>query len=136
MTTEEKEKIIQLRKAGICMAQIGEELGISKNIVKSFCRRQGLAGDIGTESVAVTKPCLFCGLPVIQTPGRKEKKFCSDACRHKWWNEHANEANRGAMKEYICPHCGNAFYAYPARRRKYCSHECYIRERFGGAPCE
>ena len=30
-----------------------------------------------------TKPCHFCGQPVPQNPGRKEKKFCSVECRKR-----------------------------------------------------
>lgn len=30
--------------------------------------------------------CLCCGKEVVQPGGRKEKKFCSDKCRNKWWN--------------------------------------------------
>ncbi len=34
--------------------------------------------------------------------------------------------------EYRCPRCGSTFRAYRNRNRKYCSHECYIADRFGG----
>ena len=34
-----------------------------------------------------------------------------------------------------CPSCGSTFYAYGNRNRKYCSHECYVEARFGGAAC-
>lgn len=28
--------------------------------------------------------CLNCKAPIIQTPGKREKKFCSDLCRAKY----------------------------------------------------
>ena len=34
-----------------------------------------------------TKPCLNCGDPVPQTPGKRERKFCSDECRQKKWQK-------------------------------------------------
>jgi UDP-N-acetylmuramate-alanine ligase len=35
----------------------------------------------------------------------------------------------------VCPVCGGTFYAYTSRNRKYCSVDCYIAGRFGGAVC-
>jgi len=82
------------------------------------------------------KTCLNCGKPVMQTPGRKEKKFCCDHCRNVWWNSHLSLVKRRAMYEFVCPGCGKTFYAYGNRNRKYCSHECYVQDRFGGAACD
>ena len=36
------------------------------------------------------------------------------------------------IKNVRCPHCGKEFHIYGDRRRKYCSHECYIADRFKG----
>ena len=49
MTTEQKNQIAQLRKAGKSLTQIADETGIPRNTVKTFCRRIGLTGD--TESM-------------------------------------------------------------------------------------
>ena len=142
MTADEKNAIMKLRKAGRSLTQIANETGISRNTVKTFCRRQGLTGNAETMPDTVftdstwEKPCLFCGQPVTQYPGRKEKKFCSDSCRNKYWNTHAGETRRAAMLEYTCPTCGKTFYAYGIRNRKYCSHYCYVEGRFGGTVCE
>ncbi|MCD8074180.1 MAG: hypothetical protein LUF27_03930 [Lachnospiraceae bacterium] len=76
--------------------------------------------------------CLCCGVPVRQNPGRKEKKFCSDKCRNKWWNAHLDRVDRRAMREVICANCGKTFSVYGSAARKYCCHECYIEHRFGG----
>ena len=32
----------------------------------------------------------------------------------------------------ICPVCKKTFTVYGNANRKYCSHECYIEDRFGG----
>ena len=42
MTGEQKEKIIRFRSMGRGYADIGKELGIPKDTVKSFCRRNSL----------------------------------------------------------------------------------------------
>ena len=77
-----------------------------------------------------TKPCLCCGVPVIQTPGRQEKKFCSPSCRIHWWNRNKYKAPRKSRKAFICECCGAEFTAYGVDNRKYCSHACYISARF------
>jgi endogenous inhibitor of DNA gyrase (YacG/DUF329 family) len=73
---------------------------------------------------------------VAQNSGRKEKKFCSDKCRMTWWNRHLDKVKRKAVYEYICPHCGKPFTVYGNSHRKYCSHECYVADRFGGGQDE
>ena len=134
MTTEEKQEISRLRKAGAGYTRIANELGINVNTVKTFCRRNGLTGDMPEQLPGITEqPCRQCGRPVVQYPGRREKKFCSDVCRNRWWNGHLGEAERENMATHPCPVCGSEFHAYGSRNRKYCSHACYIRARFGGA---
>ena len=137
MTPDEKCRLTAMRKTGRSYAEIADVLGLSKNTVKTFCRRNGLAVEVKDAPVTETpeqqegKLCPTCGKPVIQTQGRKEKKFCSDVCRTRWWNSHLSLVNRKALYEYNCPTCGNAFTAYGNRHRKYCCHECYIADRFG-----
>lgn len=140
MTIEQKNIIASMRKAGVGYTKIAQEIGVSENTVKSFCRRNGLTvSAVQPESEKVTVPaeksCRFCGAPFIQYPGRKVKKFCSPECRNKFWNAHINDEKRKAMETYICLHCGKEFYAYAGHGRKYCSHECYISARFGGEVC-
>lgn len=138
MTPDEKSRLTALRQAGRSYAEIAGELGMSKNTVKTFCRRNGLTVEVKDAPVTETleqqegKLCPTCGKPVIQTQGRKEKKFCSDVCRTRWWNSHLSLVNRKAVYEFSCPTCGSAFTAYGNQHRKYCCHECYIADRFGG----
>jgi len=141
MTSEEKNQIARMRKSGLSYTKIARELGLSKNTVSSFCRRNDLTEGVSAETKtailqeANEKPCLNCGTPVRQDPGRKEKKFCCDRCRNKWWNAHLSLVKRKANYEFVCPGCGETFTAYGNSHRKYCSHECYIKDRFGGAVC-
>jgi len=67
-----------------------------------------------------------CGVEVEQTAGRKRKKFCSDKCRMTWWSK-----NKKTGFVLWCQQCKKQFTAYPDRKRKYCSHECYVKARFG-----
>lgn len=127
MKDEQKRQIIALRRDGVGYGGIASQLGLSINTVKSFCRRHSLATP-PTESV-----CEQCGRPIEQTPGRKRKRFCSDACRNRWWNSHLDLVKRKANYTYTCPACGKEFTVYGDSHRKFCSHACYIEYRFGGA---
>ena len=40
--------------------------------------------------------------------------------------------NRKANYECTCEKCGKKFISYGNKDRKYCCHECYIEDRFGG----
>ena len=73
---------------------------------------------------------------ITQTPGRKEKKFCSDECRHKWWNAHPEKITRKAVYSYTCSGCKKTFTAYGNSHRKYCCHACYIADRFKGGDAD
>ena len=137
MTEGQKAQIANLRGEGYGYVRIAQALGISENTVKSFCRRKKLTGKAVSQTMsAMTRDgnhfCPCCGKEVAQTPGRKEKKFCSDRCRNKWWNSHLDRVKRKANYEFICPQCRKPFTAYGNAKRKYCSHECYIAHRFGG----
>lgn len=126
MTDEQKKQIIALRRDGTGYGSIANQLGLSINTVKSFCRRHSLAAP-PTDSL-----CEQCGRPIAQNPGRKRKRFCCDACRNKWWNSHLDLVKRKAVYIFTCPTCGKEFTVYGNSRRKFCSHACYIAYRFGG----
>ena len=84
-----------------------------------------------SESWSYTIACKQCGKLIKIIPKRKPRKFCSDTCRTAWWNSHPGCVDRKAVYEYICAHCGKPFTAYGNKERKYCSHGCYISDRFG-----
>ncbi|MBS4899913.1 MAG: DUF2116 family Zn-ribbon domain-containing protein [Clostridiales bacterium] len=130
MKLEEKEKIKILREKGLGYTAIAKEINISVNTIKSYCKRHGLGGTKTCDED--TSHCEYCGKPVIQKPGRKKKRFCSDKCRNTWWNNHKNMINHKAIYEFTCKQCGKDFSAYGNSNRKFCSHSCYIKNRFGG----
>ena len=111
----------ELRQMGYSYKTIAEKLNISVNTVKSYCRRNNLK----------TSQCAVCGAELTHIPHKKKKKFCSDKCRMKWWREHKHMINRKTKEEFKCEFCGKTFNAYPKAARKYCSHECYVKARFG-----
>ena len=135
MTDEQRKRIREYRANGMGYSKIAQALGISENTVKSFCRRNGLGGAITLMpriEVKGKNVCECCGKEVVQNPGRKQKRFCSDRCRNKWWNEHLDQVNRKANYDYVCPHCKKPFTAYGNANRKYCCHECYVADRYYG----
>lgn len=136
MTDTQKDRIRQMKADGFGYIKIARELGLPENTVKSFCRREGLNGKVPDRTPPVPETdmgiCPCCGAKVVQNPGRKAKKFCSDKCRNKWWNSHLDQVGRKAHYEFVCACCKKPFTAYGNAGRKYCSHECYIKDRFGG----
>lgn len=135
MTEDQKIKIGNLRAAGFGYKKIAEQMELSENTIKTYCRRNGLGGNLAMQDgsgQADKHVCRYCGAEVEQKPGRKEKKFCSDKCKNKWWNKHLDKVKRKAVYRFECPYCQKPFTAYGNANRKYCSHECYIADRFGG----
>ena len=113
--------IDKLRYQGYGYKKIAQLLAISENTVKSYCRRNPID--------KTKKLCLQCGKVIVNTPHKREKKFCSDACRHKWWNSHLELVNRKATYTFTCKHCGIVFESYGNKNRKYCSRKCHNESR-------
>lgn len=130
MTAEQKVQIGKLRRENCGYAAIAKILCVSVSSVKSYCQRNGLAGNRSTGER--TGRCKGCGKTIEQIAGKKRKKFCSAACRQTWWNTHPLEVCRKAVYTFVCVGCGRTFSAYGNKGRKYCSHACYVGDRFGG----
>lgn len=130
MTNEQRNKITELRQNNICYTAIALITGLSKDSVKSYCRLHNLAG-VRAENKMVNstvKSCLFCGKKILQNPTRKEKKFCSDKCRMKWWNSNTEFVRRKKLANLVCQYCGQIFTSKNATQ-KYCSRKCYAKAR-------
>ena len=82
MTDRQEERIRKMKAGGYGYVRIAQELGLSENTVKSFCRRKGInnaAADTVIPPLEGDKGiCPCCGKEVRQNPGRKAKRFCSD----------------------------------------------------------
>ena len=129
MTEKEKAAVAEYRRSGCGYKKISQLTGVNENTVKTWCRRNGLTGVAANTS---EDTCKCCGAPIEQTPKKKKRVFCSDRCRNKWWNSHLDLVKRRAHYEFTCASCGKTFTVYGNANRKYCSHNCYIEDRFGG----
>ena len=123
---EQKTLILYYREQHMTYRQIGEKLGLSPDTVKTFCRRNTPRED-RTET-STSSQCRNCGAPVHPLPGRRERLFCSPACRTAYWRKH----NLLGKDPRYCAGCG-ALLTGGSASRKYCSHACYIRHRFGSS---
>ena len=126
MTQEQKILILYYREQHMTYRQIGEKLGLSPDTVKTFCRRNG--AQTGKTAQSAECRCRNCGAPVHPLPGRRERLFCSPACRTAYWRKH----NLLGKDPRYCAGCG-ALLTGGSASRKYCGHACYIRHRFGSS---
>lgn len=147
MTEAQKQSIHVLRGQGLPFSRVAQEVGLSVNTVKSFCRRGGLPAKVPSKEseikenkeenakkeahpIAQGNGCKCCGKALHHLPKAKPKQFCGGACRAKWWNARREGANRRGLVAMPCAHCGVLFMSYAKTGRKYCSHACYIRHRY------
>lgn len=87
MTLEKRERVKEMRLAGLGYKKIAQEIGVSRSTVKTYCFRHGLAGKGEELAKAAGNLCRNCGTPVVQTPKRKKKLYCSDQCRYAYWQK-------------------------------------------------
>lgn len=87
MTAQQRESIAELRAKNFPYSFIGKALNLSPNTVKSVCRRKGYEayGKRKTKSEKQSVVlCKNCRRPLGQD-GRKDRLFCTEACRMEWW---------------------------------------------------
>lgn len=128
----QRERIIQLREAGLSYAGIGQTLALSENTVKSYCQRNNLGGSLKvslSDDEVSQAHCINCGTLLNQMAGHRAKKFCSDRCRMAWWNKHPAPLNRKNTRVFACQTCGRSFAANEKRERKYCSRACFGKSK-------
>ena len=126
MASFSTEKLLEMRGAGMTFSQIAAALGVSRNTVKSHCRR---AGQPSAE--AGQKSCVHCG-QLFSIRGRR--RFCSNTCRYAWNYQHRVLGADNAVSKN-CECCGKPFFSYPSSHRKFCSRHCYTAGRYGKEAC-
>ena len=147
MVTElQKEKIRILRLQGFGYREISRCLELTRDEVRYCCKKMNLAGyrEIVIHSEEETKPedivCKNCGADLEPPATGRRRHFCSEICRRKWWSQNRDKIRKGpdAIYGFTCKCCGKEFTAYGNPHRQYCSHECYISDRFwdGEKPTE
>lgn len=127
---ENRRRAQLLRQEGYSFGQIAKKLGVSSSTVKSWCYRTAEETAPKAPSASQSK-CPQCGAPLLPSKFRA-RRFCSDACRARYWSTHSEQINRRSAVESVCPVCRNTFHDYAQRHRKYCSHACYIAARYHG----
>ena len=120
MTKEVQDTIRRLRKQGAAYKKISELTGVSMNTISSWCRRHPVDEK--------ESRCLFCGAHIEQTPHRKEKRFCCDACRFQWWKSHPEARVSRKPYSHTCAFCGAAFFS-SRPESKYCGRACFAKAR-------
>ncbi len=83
MERENERKIVEYRKAGLGYKRIAFLLGISKNTVASFCKRNVMDRD----TAGLVRYCRRCGKPFVLDRRHINQVFCSHGCKYSWWNE-------------------------------------------------
>lgn len=133
MTQQQKEQISKLRVAGASFGKIASTLGMSINTVKSYCKRNPVSPATvpAPKAVVHTDRCPQCNALLEQSPGHRQKRFCSPKCRIAWWAAHPEKMTRKKLYPVECQHCGEVFMQYGSRTRKFCSRDCYLAHRYG-----
>ncbi|WP_051569340.1 hypothetical protein [Alkaliphilus transvaalensis] len=138
MTDFQAKQIRELRMRGVGYRAIASVIGLSRDIVRNYCKTHGLDGLASEltinmkEQMQQGKACLSCGKELKQPATGRKRKFCSDSCRREWWAEHSDSIQRKetAFYDKNCAYCGDTFTVYGNKNRKYCSHTCYVHDRF------
>ena len=122
MTENQKTRIEKMRHNGMEFRDIASAVGMTDAAVRMYCTRHDITPLMEKEST-----CLFCGNPIERKDRGRKALFCSETCRVKHWR--MLQKSDGGVK--ICKGCGKEFRTANSKG-KYCSHGCYIRDRFGG----
>ncbi len=114
-------KIMNLRRAGWGYKRIAQEMGCTRDEARNICQ----AHNVTPEDGMCEQVCAWCGSAM---PGRTRRAiYCSSACRRAAWRTLAQAD--GPTKR--CAACARPFHPGDKPSRKYCSHACYIKSRFG-----
>ena len=120
---ESTKEIIRLKNSGMGYKSIASQTGISVNTVRGIIRKYlGKAGF-----------CRNCGK---QLTGSAKQQYCSRHCRYEWQKNNVDLITGPANYEQKCKYCGKLFHSYGNSKRKYCSHECYINDRYGAVKAD
>ena len=133
VTQQQREQIASLRASGTSFGKIATTLGISVNTVKSYCKRNPIPAAPASTPAPVQPErvayCPQCNAILEQSPGHRQKRFCSAKCRTAWWKAHPEQMERKKLFQVECRHCGTVFLQYGSRPRKFCSRGCYLAHR-------
>ena len=131
MNEIQKELVSSLHSTGLGYKAIAGRLGISRDTVRSYLRYHKdefttAAAPCGSEEAPTL--CFYCGAPLKHMDHRKQKHFCSDTCRVRYWTLHITEKSK---YKGLCLNCGRPF-GSTHKGRLFCSRQCYFLYRFHG----
>ena len=90
---------------GLGYRAIANEVELSRDVVRNFCKNNGMNGYLANADENIRKTviddalCLNCRTPIKQPKRGKARKFCSEKCRRTWWKENADIGNYKARSE-------------------------------------
>lgn len=145
----QRERVREMRMAGEECKAIAGRMGIPEGQVIVYCIQLGLP---------VSGPCRTMGLPaedeawlkyrrgepegrkcpvcgrVLEQPYRgRRRKFCSQRCKDKFWNDRQKGRQEELGREAVCENCGKKFIAVNEKNgeRRFCGRDCYFEFRYG-----
>lgn len=84
MTDAQAKQINEMRMKGMGYKAIGMAIGLSRDIVRNYCKRHNLAGYATVVSknmklmVDGKEVCHFCGNPITQPKTGRPRRFCCE----------------------------------------------------------
>lgn len=108
-------------------------MDLPRDKVRNYCKAKGLDGYVKNrlqaregrkmEEVCADSVCIRCGKPLAKKSAGRKRIYCSDECRRLWMKNHP------FLYKHECMFCGKEFESQ-TKEQKFCSHDCYIRNRF------
>ena len=124
---------MRLRDMGLGYRKIGIALDIPRDKVRNYCKAKGIDGYAKRliekkewkqmEKECPEVICRQCGNPIKINPDGRRRVYCSDKCRREWGKKHPT------LYKHECLFCGKEFES-STREQKFCSRDCYVRNRF------
>ena len=116
MNQEQRAAITKMRNENKGYKLIASAVGLTRDDVRSYCKRHNMAGKRGevtgkTKKKNPKRICASCGTEYQYAQGTSFFKYCSVGCRN-------NKPNKSKMAE--CKHCGKSFEKNSASQ-KFCS---------------
>lgn len=125
MNTTQMEGVRRLRESGLSYKAIHTATGLSEGTIKAYCSRN----HITAHEPLAPAVCEHCGKDITTRLETRHRRFCSQQCRQLWWAQNRDKRlKKGAVN--TCAYCKKKYSSY-AKGSKYCSHPCYIAQRFG-----
>lgn len=127
MTRAQEKALSAMREKGMTYRAIAEALGVKAATVRSFFARKQYTEEKTPDQAVL---CDYCRMPIPDKSCMRSRRFCSDLCRHRWWNAHQASLSTAAAHRMQCACCGCSFISW--RPARYCSRACYFSVRYGG----